>query len=50
MSRTRNIADEIARDLRQQIINGQYLAGDRLPAERELAQTWAFTAARFARP
>ena len=39
MSRTRNIADEIARDLCQQIINGQYLAGDRLPAERELAQT-----------
>ncbi|MCH7708407.1 MAG: FadR family transcriptional regulator [Myxococcales bacterium] len=39
MSRTRNIADEIARDLRQQIINGQYEAGDRLPAERELAQT-----------
>ena len=38
MSRTRNIADEIARDLRQQIINGQYQAGDRLPAERELAQ------------
>ncbi|TDJ15031.1 MAG: GntR family transcriptional regulator [Deltaproteobacteria bacterium] len=39
IARTRNIADEIARDLRQQIINGQSQAGDRLPAERELAQT-----------
>ena len=31
-------SDRIARDLRSDILNGRYQAGDRLPSERELAQ------------
>ncbi|MEE3327906.1 MAG: GntR family transcriptional regulator [Myxococcota bacterium] len=33
--------DRIARDLRNDILNGRYRAGDRLPSERELAQRFA---------
>ena len=34
-------SDRIARDLRSDILNGRYQAGDRLPSERELAQRFA---------
>ena len=34
-------SDRIARDLRSDILNGRYQAGDRLPSERELAQKFA---------
>jgi GntR family transcriptional repressor for pyruvate dehydrogenase complex len=39
MPRSRNVAEEIASDLRNKILSGEYQPGDRLPAERELAQT-----------
>jgi len=34
-------SDRIARDLRSDILNGRYQAGDRLPSERDLAQRFA---------
>jgi len=39
----RTITDQIAEQLRQLIISGEYKAGDRIPSERELADSWAWT-------
>ena len=38
---TTSQSDRIARDLRNDILNGRYQAGDRLPSERDLAQRFA---------